>query len=149
MNWCDSCQAWVICSLSPFSPHSLPRRRAAHAVLESLFCLSKVSVCEIFLWARGRGCHPQSSFLHPFNVFCWYVEDFHNFLRYLCTAFLWYQEYLALYLMAKTILKYSVFCFCASRSLTIRGQSEHAENKAVYVCPVSFYTFPCINLCWS
>lgn len=91
LAWAHGCSIWAPFSHAwsdvthvrlgwfVLSPHSLPRRRAVPAVLESLFCLGKVSVCEIFLWPRGWGCHPQSSFFHPFNVLCWHAEDFHNF----------------------------------------------------------------------
>lgn len=90
LAWAHGCSIWAPFSHAwsdvthvrlgwfVLSPHSLPRRRAVPAVPESLFCSGKVSVCEIFLWPRGWGRHPQSSFFHPFNVPC-YVEDFHNF----------------------------------------------------------------------
>lgn len=91
LAWPHGCSIWALCSHAwsdvtrvrlrwfVLSPHSLPRRRAVPAVLESLFCLGKVSVCEILLWLRGWGYQPSSSVFYPFNVLCWCAEDFHNF----------------------------------------------------------------------
>lgn len=135
-SWAPFSHAWsdvthVRLGWFVLSPHSLPRRRAVPAVLESLFCLGKVSGCEIFLWPRGWGCHPQSSFLHPLNALCWYVEDFHNFylisvLHSSDTENIWCCQFWWL----KSIQQYSVFWLWVQVSLQLIEVKLRTQKSA-------------------